>query len=86
MSGMLNKGDPMNKFFITQAENGYIVDYYDFETETMKQIVFEETEGDKLKSTQELLQEIIIYFDKSGSRYDKERLRVTREPGDKYEG
>lgn len=76
----------MDKFKITQVENGYIVDYYDDDKETMAKVVFEEKDNDKLFAIEELLKEIIIYFGKSGSRYDKERLCIRREPGDKYEG
>ena len=46
--------------------------------------VIRDDENDELKSTEELLWEVIEYFGKQGSRYDAERLRINREPGDKY--
>lgn len=65
---------------IELANNGYIV-----KTES-ESVVFEEDDDDELQATENLLWYLIEYCGKSGSRYDKERLRIVREAGDKYEG
>ena len=73
---------------ITRVRNGYVCKYPDsngegethFETQ-----VFSDDDADELKSGEDLLWWIIAHFGISGSRYDIERLTITREPGDKYE-
>ena len=48
--------------------------------------VIQDSKSDELKSGEELLWAVIDHFCLGGSRYDKERLVIKREPGDKYEG
>ena len=76
----------MDEITIKRVENGYIVEYYDVEKEGIFELLFEEKENDELKATEVLLWEILNYFGKAGSRYDKERIIIEREVGDKYEG
>ena len=48
--------------------------------------VVSDSDLDELSSGQELLWRVMDYFGLGGDRYDKERLTITRERGDKYEG
>jgi len=73
---------------ITRVHNGYVCRYPSsndvrefFETE-----VFSDDDADELASGEALLWMIIDFFSIGGSRYDAARLRIAREPGDKYEG
>ena len=73
---------------ITHVKNGFACKYPSsndvrefFETE-----VFSDDETDELASGEALLWWIIDFFGIGGSRYDAARLRIAREPGDKYEG
>lgn len=68
---------------IEMAGNGYIVTDTDEDGDETK-TVFEENDGDPLAAWEVLLWHIIEQFGMVGSRYDKERLAVRREPGDKY--
>lgn len=65
---------------ITHCDNGYILTDYEG-----KQWVIEDSETDPLSSGEGLLWSIMDNFGFGGSRHDKERLRVVREKGDKYE-
>ena len=72
---------------ITRASNGFLArDMMEGE-----ETVFEEREEDghgsdeSLDAIESLLWFIIEYFGKGGSKYSKERLRIDREPGEKYE-
>ena len=46
--------------------------------------VIEDREEDELRSGEELLWFIMDFFAFGGSKHDKERLRIVREPGEKY--
>ena len=73
---------------IVRVRNGYVCKYPDENGEGESHLeteVFSYDETDELKSGEELLWWIINHFGISGSRYDAERLTITREPGDKYE-
>ena len=65
---------------ITHCDNGYILTDYEG-----KQWVIEDSDTDPLASGEHFLWDIMNHFDFAGSRHDKERLRVVREKGDKYE-
>ncbi len=60
---------------IVRANNGYIL-YNEIEYDPP--LVIEDDEKDCLKSHEELLWEIVNYFNFGGSKHDKVRLRVTR--------
>ena len=62
-----------NGWILTNTESG-ISDVYQFEDERSRAAVFEA-----------LLWGLIEIMDVGGTRYDKERVRVSLEPGDKYE-
>ena len=70
---------------IIRTNNGYIVstpsESQDMESQ---EFVLEDNDADALRSHQDLLYEVMDYFAFSGSKYDKERLKVVREKGDKY--
>jgi hypothetical protein len=70
---------------VTRVSNGYKV-YIprDDGDEEDKELVFGDIEEDSLFSFESVLWELIDYFGMMGSRYDKERLVVTRKPGDKH--
>ena len=42
------------------------------------------TANDELSASDDLLNQIINFFSLRGGRYDRERIRVIREVGDKY--
>lgn len=48
-------------------------------------IVVEEKEDDEIAAAEELLWQIIEFFDLRGDRHARERVKVIREVGDKYE-
>jgi len=68
--------EAMNKWQLTieKVGNGYILHGPDD-----LPIVCEEDEGDELKHHESMLWAVIEYFGFTGSKHDKERLRVTRE-------
>lgn len=72
---------------ITRIKNGYVCKYPDFngEREYFETEVFSDSDDDELKSGEDLLWWIINHFGLSGSKWDKERLGITRAPGDDYE-
>jgi len=72
---------------ITRIRNGYVCKYPDFtgERNYLETAVFSDDEADELKSGETLLWWIIEHFNLGGSKWDKERLRITREPGGDYE-
>lgn len=47
--------------------------------------VAKENKEDELSCAEDILNQVIDFFDLRGSRYDKERISVARVPGDKYE-
>lgn len=79
----------MTELTIRRADNGYVLTWPDDPLEDGTLVsgcdVIEDAEGDELKSGEALLWWVIDYFGLFGSRYDKERLRAVRVPGDKYE-
>jgi len=73
---------------ITRIRNGYVCKYpdaYNDGPEHLETEVFSDSDDDELKSGEDLLWWIIEHFNLGGSKWDKERLRVTREPGSDYE-
>lgn len=70
---------------IIHKDNGYLIHEADG-GEIIEEDVIQDSESDDLKSAEELLWEVIEHFCLGGSRHDKERLVIKREPGDKYEG
>jgi hypothetical protein len=70
---------------ITRVGNGYICRFPRDEGDPgWAAEVITDDEMDDLLSGQELLWWVLDYFALSGSRHDKERLTIRREPGDKY--
>ncbi len=72
------------KLTITQADNGYILTYYDPEIKETRHIAVEDLDervdcisGARL--TQKLLFEIMEYFGIFGSKHDEEQLRLVLE-------
>lgn len=68
---------------IKQVSNGYIItDNEDIEH------LFEDTSNIDVNKDHviSMLYEILSYFGEGGSRYDKKRIQINYEPGDKYEG
>lgn len=60
---------------IIRAENGYVL-----EDSEGTRIVIEEDDNDELYEHVQLLFEVQEYFNFQGSKHDKERIRVIREP------
>ena len=71
---------------IRREANGYILKYPAETGEVFIREVIQDDEGDDLKSGEGLLWSVIEYFGLSGSKYDKERLWITRERGERYAG
>jgi hypothetical protein len=71
---------------IDRVENGYRMVYED--EDTIEALVFEEPENAEKspdpQTVSRLLYEVIEHLGAFGSKYDKERVRVVVEPGDKY--
>jgi hypothetical protein len=67
---------------IVRVSNGYYVRLADMDTEAgITDMTIEDAENDVLKSGEELLWTVLDHFALSGSKHDKERLRIIREPG-----
>ncbi len=79
--------DSDNWLRIDRVSNGFILTMpgEEFETATVTEVIAE-SETDELSAGQELLWNIMDYFGLCGSRHDAQRLTITREKGDKYEG
>ncbi len=56
------------------------------DAELIMEAVVEDAEDDELKAGEELLWTVMEHFGFGGSRHDKERITITREPGEKYKG
>ncbi len=69
---------------VIKVSNGYIL-YKHNEEGAADTIVLEDDDKDDLSSGENLLWEIMEYFNFSGSKHDKERLRIKREPGESFE-
>ena len=65
---------------IYRVENGYLLTDQDG-----RSWVCEENEKDELAHHEWMLWKVIEFFGFSGSRYDKERIRIVRKKGDKFE-
>lgn len=65
---------------IKRVANGFSIKNNDGEV-----TVIEEKDDDVVPAAEALLWHVIEFFNLGGTRYDKERVRVVREPGDKYE-
>ena len=80
----------MWKAEIERLENGFVVqfpNYTDNEGQEYNlKLVFEDDEEEfgRVESLGRVLWELVEYFGLLGSRYDKKRIRIELEPGDKY--
>lgn len=66
---------------ITQADNGFVLEYYDPEIKEKRHIAIEDVDKDKerisyAKLTQKLLFEVQEFFNLWGSKHDEERCYV----------
>lgn len=70
---------------IERADNGYILTGTSYEQEEPVEFEFviQDDETDELKSHEELLWEVMDYFNFQGSEHDTERLTITREKNEK---
>lgn len=65
---------------ITRVENGFLI-----KDNGESRTVVEEKAGDELEAAEQLLWHVLEFFNLEGkSRYDRERLVVVRQVGDKY--
>ncbi len=79
--------DSENWIHIVRVSNGFIITTpFDDDGSSDNKVVIAENEDDELSAGQELLWNIMDYFGLGGSRHDAQRLTITREKGDKYEG
>ena len=69
---------------VERVENGYIVYLSGDDPNSGAVSICEDDDNDPLKSIESVLWEVIEHFAAGGSRYDKERIVVRREPGDKW--
>jgi hypothetical protein len=74
---------------IRRVANGYVledIEAADPEDPTLaEERVIAEKEDDELAAGEAVLWEVANYFGMLGSKYDQERLTITREPGEKHE-
>jgi hypothetical protein len=63
------------KLTIEQADNGYVLSYYDSDIKEKRYITIEE-EATEARTTQKLLYSLIEYFCIMGSKHDTERVYV----------
>ena len=70
---------------IIRHDNGYLLalEPSEKEGEITAVEVYEDDEDDPLKGIESVLWRVIDHFGMMGSRYDKERIVIRREPGDK---
>ena len=73
------------KLVISKEDNGYILKGRFGDTDIESKVVIEDKDNNELDSGETLLWQVIEYFNIGGSRHDKERLRIVREPGTDYE-
>ncbi len=78
---------------IIRVDNGYRLRYPNPEMAEVGGLmipfiesVIEDDDDDGLKSGEQLLWAVIEIMGIGGGRHDAERLTITREPGEKYEG
>ena len=81
--------EDQDKWFmeIERVHNGYVVRYlvHSEGGSFWETNVLEGNEKDELANHESLLYLIMDFFNFGGGRYDAQRLRIKREPGDKYE-
>ncbi len=65
---------------IVHVANGFIIKDNEGNTSVIKS-----EEDNEISAAEELLWKIIDFFDLRRSRYNRERIRIVREVGDKYE-
>lgn len=65
---------------IRKVENGFVI-----KDSEGSETIAEETRDGELSAAEDLLNQVIEFFGLRGSRYDRERIRVVKEVGDKYE-
>ena len=70
---------------VRRVSNGYEVVQVNEEGDYFYVEVIQDSDEDGLKSGEELLWTVIDAVGIGGSRHDKERLVIRREPGDKHE-
>ncbi len=80
-----NKKDWIFDLIIIRESNGYMLDGASDGNSRIRTVI-EDDEMDELKSHERLLLEVMEYFGFQGSRHDKERIKIIREKGDKYNG
>lgn len=70
------------KLEIERVSNGLIL--RDEEDETTEVYTFDESDDNVATAGQHAIWSLMEKLDLTGSRYDKDRLRIRVEPGDKY--
>lgn len=72
----------MTTLKISRGDNGYKLGWFEEQddgSDTWRESYIQDDEQDELKSGIELLWRVIDYFNLSGSKHDKQRIRVERE-------
>lgn len=64
---------------IRKVKDGFII-----KDSNGDETVAKESEDDEISAAEDLLHQIIEFFGLRGNRYDRERIRVVREVGNKY--
>jgi hypothetical protein len=73
---------------ITRVGNGFRMNWDEEGDDGMtihQEEVMQDDEDDEIKSSERLLWWVMDYFAFGGSKFDEERIVITREPGDHYE-
>jgi hypothetical protein len=88
---MISKGSKlkkelcMNNLDIERAQNGWVLSYYDEETDKFKKIIFQDDgDCDKHEAFADLLRVIDELLGPADSRHSPKRVIVSVEPGDKH--
>ena len=77
--------EPSWSMEIERLGNGYVVHLCPYGDDGEPEgLTFQDDDDDPLQSIEDVLWATIEHFGVMGSRYDKERLVIRREPGDKY--
>jgi len=75
------------KFEIRPAKNGIMLKVdHGIEGEDPEEIVYQECDGNEIEAFADFLHFINDHYGPSTSRYSPKRIRITIEPGDKWEG
>ena len=69
----------MWQLIITRESNGYHLVLNEDQDIVKNCLVIQDDDKDALKSHEELLWEVMDYFNFRGSKHDDERIRITRE-------